>query len=274
MRKLLRAGYSRLFRDFFFLLAVAAMFSIGCVSALTQWRESTQGFVTDLSHNIFSYTVFSALAVGVVSAMCTGAEFDTGTIRNKLMVGHRRENVYLTQFLFMATAGVVCSLAYLVPYFTICRVALGPTSMPAAQLLSFGGMALCTVLAFAAVYNFVTMLIGKRAVAAVVCLLLFMGMIIVGSIIQSRLIEPELVSDYLLTVNGVEQTAPHANPRYIAPPVRAVWEWAYDLLPGGQCVQVAGTGAAHPLRLTLCALGEAAAFTLGGLLLFRRKDLK
>jgi len=244
------------------------------VSAWTQWREAAQGYVSDLARNIFSYVVFTALATAVVSAMCTGSEFDSGTIRNKLMVGHRRRDVYLSQFLFTATAGILCSLAYLVPYFTVCRIVLGPTSLPAATLLSYGGMAFCTALAWAAVDNFAVMLTGKRAVAAVVCLLLFISLIMAGIYINSRLSEPEMVSDYVMTINGIQQTDPEPNPWYIAPPARAVWEWVFDLLPGGQSIQVASLRAAHPLRLTLCALGEALAFTLGGLVLFRRKDLK
>lgn len=274
MRKLLRAGYFRLFRDVFFLLSMAAMFTIGFLSGWTQLREAAAGFATDLSRTMFAYAAFAPLTAAVVSSMCTGTEFDAGTIRNKLMVGHRRRDVYLSQFLFTATAGILCSLAYLVPYFTICRIALGPSSMPVPQLLVYGGMALCTVLTFDALFNFVTMLTGKRAVAAVACLLLFMAMMMAASIIQARLSEPEMTSEYVMTMSGVEQTDPHPNPRYIAPPVRTAWEWAYDLLPGGQCVQIAGTSAAHPLRQTLCALAEVLVFNLGGLALFRRKDLK
>ncbi len=274
MNKLLRAGYARLFRDKVFLTALAVLFAAGCWAAYTKWSDKQIGFTADPTAALFAFVVFVPLAMAAVSALYTGAEFDCGAIRNKLAVGHLRRDVYLSQLQFSIAAGVLAALAYLILYTLLCLVLVGPTSMPAGKLAAYLGLALCTLLAYAALYTFITMRTGKRATAAVVCLLLFMALLAAGLVVKGMLDAPEFISGYSFTVNGIEQTDPEPNPRYLQPAARAFWSFVLDLLPGGQALQLSMVEVANPLRLALCALGEALAFTLAGLHLFQKQDLK
>lgn len=274
MNKLLRAGYARLFRDKVFLAALAVLFATGCASAYTKWADKRMGFTVDLSSALFVFAVLVPLATAAVTAMYTGAEFDCGALRNKLAVGHLRRDVYLSQLQFSIAAGVLASLAYLAPYTLLCLALVGPTSLPMAQLVIHLGLALCTLLAYAALYTLVAMRTGKRATAAVACLLLFITLIAAGLVVKNTLDAPEFISGYAFGPNGLEQTAPEPNPKYLQPAARAFWSWMLDLLPGGQCIQLSEMAPANPLRLALCALGEALAFTLAGLALFQKQDLK
>ncbi len=274
MRKLLRAGYTRLFRDKVFLAALALLFAMGCAAAYTKWSDKKMGFAVDPASALFAFVVLVPLAMAVVTALYTGAEFDCGTVRNKLAVGHLRRDVYLSQLQFAVAAGALSTLAYLVPYTLLCLVWVGPTSMPAGTLAAYLGLALCTFLAYAALYTLVAMVTGKRATAAVVCLLLFIAFLVAGLVVKGMLDAPEFISGYAFGPNGLEQTAPEPNPRYLQPAARAFWSWVLDLLPGGQALQLSMIEVANPLRLALCGLGEALAFTLAGLGLFQKQDLK
>ncbi len=274
MNKLLRAGYARLFRDKVFLTALAVLFAAGCWAAHTKWSDKQIGFTADPASALFAFVVFVPLAMAAVTALYTGVEFDCGAVRNKLAVGHLRRDVYLSQLQFAVAAGVLSALAYLAPYTLLCLVWVGPTAMPAGKLAVHLGLALCTLLAYAALYTFITMRTGKRATAAVACLLLFMALLAAGLVVKGMLDAPEFISGYSFTVNGLEQTAPEPNPRYLQPAARAFWSLALDLLPGGQALQLSMVEVANPLRLALCGLGEALAFTLAGLGLFRKRDLK
>jgi len=274
MSKLLRAGYARLFRDKVFWAALAVLFAAGCWAAHTKWSDKQMGFTADPASALLAFIVLVPLAMAAVTAMYTGAEFDCGALRNKLAVGHLRRDVYLAQLQFSIAAGVLASLAYLVPYTLLCLVLVGPTSLPMGQLVTHLGLALCTLLAYAALYTLVTMRTGKRATAAVACLLLFMALLAAGLVVKNMLDAPEFISNYSFTINGLEQGTPEPNPKYLQPAARAFWSFVLDLLPGGQCIQLSEVAAASPLRMVLCSLGEALAFTLAGLALFQKRDLK
>lgn len=45
--------------------------------------------------------------------MFIGTEFSDGTMRNKLIVGHRRREIYFTNFLTCALSGIFFNLVYL-----------------------------------------------------------------------------------------------------------------------------------------------------------------
>ena len=274
MNNLLRAGYARLFRDKVFLAALAVLFAAGCAAANTKRADAQMGLTADPASALFAFVVLAPLAMAAVTAMYTGAEFDWGAIRNKLAAGRLRRDVYLSQLQFSIAAGALSALAYLVPYTLLCLLWVGPTAVPASRLMILLALSLCTLLAYAALYTMVTMLTGKRAVAAVACLLLFMALLAAGMVVKGMLDAPEFISGYAFGPNGLEQTTPEPNPRYLQPGPRAFWSWVLDLLPGGQCIQLSEMEAAAPLRMALCALGEALAFTLAGLAVFRRKDLK
>ena len=47
-----------------------------------------------------------------------------------------------------------------------------------------------------------------------------------------------------------------------------------DFLPTGQSSSLQNINIGHPVRMLLSSLGITAVFTLGGLRLFERKDLK
>lgn len=274
MTKLLRAGVFRLFRYRLFWLTMAAVFAIGCAGVYTKYADAADGFSVEPAGALFAFSLLAPLAVAVVSAMFTGGEFDCGAVRNKLSVGCSRESVYLSNLTFAAITAAVAALAYVLPYGTGCLALVGPSKLSASLLAAYGGMALVSALAWTALFQLLIHAAGRKASAAVACLLLFMALVMAGLTVKAMLDAPEFITGYTMTVNGIEQTIPEPNPKYLQPAARAFWAVVLDLLPGGQCIQLSEMCAANPFRLTLCALGETAAFTLGGMALFRRKDLK
>ena len=85
---------------------------------------------------------------------------------------------------------------------------------------------------------------------------------------------PEFVGGLLMTVDGMQTMTPEPNPRYVSGALRTFYEVVRDIIPAGQAIQVQNLAVLSPLRALLCDLGVTAVFTLGGLALFERKDLK
>ena len=100
--------------------------------------------------------------------------------------------------------------------------------------------------------------------------LLLLGAATVNNILS----EPEFSSGIVMTVDGIQMADPEPNPRYVSGTLRTFLVVLQDLLPTGQAIQVQNLSVLSPLRALACDLGVTAAFTLGGLALFRRKDLR
>ena len=69
-------------------------------------------------------------------------------------------------------------------------------------------------------------------------------------------------------------TEPVPNPSYVSGAKREAYMFLMDALPTGQGLLMANLSIERPLRMLAASAGIAAAATVGGIFLFRRKDLK
>lgn len=96
-----------------------------------------------------------------------------------------------------------------------------------------------------------------------------------GIRIISALNEQEYYAAYSYTENGVTtQEAESKNPNYLSGTKRKVYEFLYEFTSGGQVFQTANMEAEHPGHLALYDGLILVASTVGGVMAFRRKDLK
>lgn len=275
MSRLLSAGFTRLFKNKLFYAAIIIMFAIGCISGYTKWDEFNSGFIVDLAGQLFAYSLYAGCAAAVLSSMFSGTEYSDGTIRNKIITGCSRISIYMSNLIINIVSGVLAAIAYAAPYLTICLLTIGKSSVPVKVLVICALLSVATLTAFSAIYNAVTMLTAKKAAAAVACLLLFAVIIFIGMQICSALQEEELVSAYKFNSAGeIVETEPVPNPDYLTGAKRTAYEWAADIIPGSQVIQILEIEVAHPVRFACCAVGVMAIFTLGGALIFNKKDLK
>ena len=275
MRKLLRANFARLWRDKIFWLALAVMAATGQSVFWAQYPALREGYSVRLEGPFMIYVPVAAIVLSALCALFIGVDYSDGAIRNKLIAGHGRASVYLSNLaVCFAAAAMLCAafmLAYLVPgvpVYGFFSCGLKPVLL--CVLLGAGALA-----AFTALYTLIAMLCPKRAYSAVACMLLALALLMCGVTVKSRLEEPEYYDGYSVTVNGVTQSEEaEKNPNYISGKTRAAYEFALDLLPGGQAVQLAVCEAAHPERMALCDAFVLLAATGAGLIVFKKKNLK
>ena len=125
----------------------------------------------------------------------------------------------------------------------------------------------------AAIFTFLGMLLSRRT-ATVTVVLSWFALLLVASTVENILSEPEFVGGILMSVDGMQTMTPEPNPRYVSGTLRTFLEVLQDFFPTGQAIQVQNLSVLSPLRALACDLGVTAAFTLGGLALFERKDLR
>lgn len=274
MNKLLKEGFSRVFHDKLFYAAVFAALALGCVAGYTKYRDLLDGFAVDLSDTLFSCGYIAAFALSVFTPMFTGTEYSDGVLRNKIIAGHKRWEIYLANQLFSVTVGAIVYLFFIVPHGIIMYFVAGPSAVPAGSLFLLAGIGLLAVFACSAVYNAVTMLRAQKAASAVSCILLALTMFMLAMTLDARLNAEEYVREYELSEDGEMEAKMRPNPKYLTGAKRAAYQAAYDILPMGQILQVLTLKVSRPALLAAYSLALYAIMTSAGIVVFCKKDLR
>lgn len=277
MRKLLRAGFFRLLRLRSLWLSCLLLAGVETVSTVSRWREAVEyGILTAIDGGFFTWTGIVGFCLAIVAVFLIGPEYSAGTIRGKLICGHRRRDVFLANLLLMCASALLMCLSAVLPALALGLPLLGGFKMGAVRALwtTLGGLAMA--LAWSGLFTMTAMLTDHRAVAAVLPLVLAMVMLVAGVYLQARLDAKPTVQGYEMHVDGqLVPSEPTPNPSYLPEgPARTGAQFLFDLLPGAQSVQYASMEAQHPLKLTGYAAAVFLLTAAVGLALFRRKDLK
>lgn len=276
MRKLLRADFSRLFRDKVFLISCAFMFLAGAGFPLIHYVDHLKnGEVWTVDSTCFVYAFLVPILLSCVTAFFVGTGYSDGTVRNKLIVGHKRHCIYLCNLTVCVTAGFALCLSYLLPHTCLGLLLLGNFVVGAEKLLVYIGLNFALTAAFAALFVLISMLCHNKAYSTAGCVLLVFALLFAGIRIASALNEPEYYSGYSYTENGFTITEEaEQNPNYLCGTKRRVYEFLNDFIPGGQAIKLANMNAEKPVMSALYDGIIFLAATGFGMIVFRRKDLK
>lgn len=277
MRKLLRAHFSRILKNGLFWLGAGGMGLCGALVSISNYSSMLKypGESFSLEGSFFFFCPLIGMFAAVVVNLYLGKEYSDGTMRNKLMVGHRRGAVYASSLLvacaavaFMEVCGAACVLLLGLPMF-------GPFQMERAQLAGMLLSALMLGVSSASICTAIAMNVQSRAAAAVVALVLMLVMLFVASYIGGRLDEPEMIADAILYQDGgVIQSEAYANPRYLEGNIRTVLEWIYDLLPAGQGARLSNLETQRLERLPYLSLALGAGVSALGFVFYRKRDIR
>lgn len=276
MNKLLSAGFARLRKNHVFWFGIVFMMLTGIYTSLMSYAKMKEtGYSCTLENGFFNYAVYIGIVSSVFCGLFIGTEYSDGAMRNKIVIGHTRGSIYLSNYIVCAAAGLCLCLANMIPYLCIGVPLLGSFETDVKKMIL---LVLCTffmTLALSAIYTVIAMLNQNKAVVASVCILSAFLLLFAGSYINSRLTEPETYPAYITLVNGEfveEDDIP--NPNYLRGTKREVYEFLYDFIPGGQAIQYVCLEAENPQLLMLYSGIIVIAATGLGLFFFRKKDLK
>ncbi len=277
MNRLLSAGFVRLKKEKFLRIAVIFMALFGILISFNAYKYHHEyGLSPSLGRSLFAYGQLIGILSSVFSGLFLGTEYSDGTMRNKLIAGHRRITVYLSSLILNMAAAFLMILSFQLALFVTGVLLLGMGSFSADAgffLFHLAGGLLLTA-AYCAIFTLISMLVQKRAVASTAAILTSFLLLFAGAFIISRLSEPEYYSNYHLSMDTgeVAETEQEPNPLYLRGTERKVYEFLQDLLPGAQSLSLSEGRLGHwpPLAYSLLL---TVLFTGGGILLFERKNL-
>lgn len=276
MRKLLRANFSRMLHDRVFWLLMALMAFFGASTAVANAVSiEREGGVWVLDFTLITYITLAPVLNSVFTALFVGCDYSSGTLRSKLIAGHRRVSIYLANLITCCFAGLAMCLAFIIPHCLLGLPLGGQLQSSPAQLLVYGGLGLALMLAFTALFTLIAMLCRNRAYTVAGCILLAFVLLFIGVLISSALNEPEYLSGYTFSENGMTVEEPGTrNPNYVGGVKRQIYEFLQDFTPGGQVIKISSMDVENPAVPALYDLIILLASTGFGIIFFRRKDLK
>ncbi len=276
MRKLLRANFSRLWHDRAFWLLTALMVFFGIsMAAVNIINTRQEGIVWIMDFSLLIYVILAPILTSVLVALFVGSDYSSGTLRNKLIAGHRRSHIYLANLMTCCCAGMLLCAAFAIPLGVLGLLLGGQLQSAWEELLMYGGLSLALLIAFTAILTLIAMLCQNKSHTVAGCILLVFVLIFLGVYITSALNEPEYLSGYSFTENGVTVSEEETkNPNYVSGTKRQVYELMQDFTPGGQVLQISDMDVEKPVMLALYDGIILLAATGFGLVFFRRKDLK
>lgn len=276
MSKLIFSAFSRLKRDKVFWTALVCVLAFSAVSILNSCRHYDPEIISELNnldHHYFNIIPMLAIVFAVFTSLFLGTEYSDGVIRNKIISGHTRANIYISNLIATFAASVCLLIASLtgglagIPTF-------GWLKMGSGQLALY--LAICVLLtaSLSAIFTFIGMLISNKAASAVISILLAIGLILIASVIYNALCEPEMTGGAIITMEGIQMQEPHPNPRYIGGLLRKIYQFVIDFLPTGQGIQMTNLEIGHPVQMIVYSLLITFGMSAGGISVFRKKNLK
>lgn len=275
MNKLLSANFLRLRKNTCFWGCVIYMIVVAVIYPIIRYVGMKHtGYITYLEGGFSVYAIFVPILLAIFYSLFVGREYSDGTIRNKIMIGHKRLDIYLSNLITNAIVMFLLCTIFLIVYLCVGIPLLGFFKSDVSYVLQIVCLAYILCLAFTCIYTAVSMISSSKAISSIVCMMSVFILIMIGIYINARLEEPKMYPAYNVLQDGEMEEKEELNPNYLEGAKRDVYAFLNDFLPGDQVVQCASMQIEKPVVLMIYS-GMICIITSGiGIYLFKQKDLK
>lgn len=276
MSKILFANLLRIKNKLYFWLGLAFMVVMGIVQVISLYVSSGRGNSSvSIDDSMFSSLTYVIIILSIIISLFIGTEYSEGTIRNKIIIGHKRTDIYFANLITNMLISLVLYVSFFVVYLAIGLPLLGGFKTDLKEVLVMLLLVIILTFVFIAIYTMLAMIITNRAIAAVVCILTAGVVMFMGIYVDSRLNEPEMIDYYVYNVDGEESgNRQEKNPLYIDGTKREVYEFLNDFLPGSQAIRCNKMDVDNPWILMIYSVIFNILFTTIGIVIFRKMNIR
>lgn len=280
MRNLLSAELYRLLRSKLLYIGIATAVITEVYSLIIN-RNSIQQFDGGLEDSFFIYSMLLVIVTPAFCGLFLGVEYSSGTLRNKIIAGIGRYQIYIVNLWIAAISSFLFALSAILPGIAFGLPFVASFQMDSSELIWYLACSIGIALASASFCTMIASLISHRSLGLAVGILITFSLLFFGQYLFEALNEPEYVQPTERIIQDgrvfyhVDPNAPKiSNPDYPDGAFRIMCQFLWNFLPMSQCFQVAFGGVESPAILLL----NSALFTLVttsiGIFLFQQKDIK
>ncbi len=274
MIRLLNAGFTRLRKSKIFWLLTIFSIGLALFMIYTQYSDMKKyGEVIEVEQLMVNYATIIGIVIAIFTSLFLGVEYSDGAIRNKISIGHKRKNIYLSNLIIVTITSLFSYILFMIVIAIIGMPLFGGITMSMLALLKLIGCIFVMILAYSSIFTFLAMIISNKTISAVTSIMLAFVLMMVA-LVCLRIIDTQEYIQSGSLVNGEMKFEEVKNPKYPSEEKKKVCQTLLDINPAGQMFELAGRAAPNLKVLPLYSLGEVAIFTGIGLVLFKKKELK
>ena len=220
MRKLITANFHRFIKDRFSWCVMGIIVILSLVNVFNSARSyeamAASGYVMSLDDYYFNQAPLIGAFLALLISMFLGTEFSEGTIRNKLCIGHKRNEIFLSNFISCAFASIVLTAVWLLSSALLFGL-IGPLEMGVSEFIGCIFVAVGFAVSFAALYTVIGSLSSNKPMTIIYTFAVFIIFAMAASALYDRLCEPEMneqakvKKDYVATAGAMQMTAVNEN---------------------------------------------------------------
>lgn len=279
MIKLLKANLARLWKNKVFWLGFLVLNVFCIIQKIGLIQDTIEVHYLEETFWIQAYVLGIILSVFI--SLFIGAEYEYGTIRNKIISGYGRSEIYLANIFACIIAGWIMCMGCLISSLLVGVPFLGFFHIELSEILLQGICVFALSAAYTAIYCFFAMLIHNRTITAIACIMLSFLLLFSGTVVSNRLDESEYyyIPDASLGIGEIDDVSNSEwirNRDYLEGTKRRIYEIVFEVIPGGQSLQLSGmlNEQTSYIEMFSASLVWIVLSCGCGVLLFCRKDLR
>lgn len=246
MNNVLSANLRRLWKGKGFLITVLLMLCLESLFCLELLNQNSTRIDLALYISIQGIGIF----ISVAFSLFYGTEYSDNTLRNKLIVGHKRRDIYLAGWLSTAAAVSVLYMLWIGTGAVFAIIMHLPIKL-SSHMLFTGIIGWLACISYISIYNLIGMLSSNKAKTSIMTILCAFALLF-GGLACYSLARPGLLSE--------------TN--------RLIFQLLFDFNPYGQIFQFMTLDKAGLWRLGMYSVFLTVCLNATGIYLFERKDIK
>ena len=270
MIKLLKAGFFRLKKDVIFWLFI--FLTIG-MAGFTLFRYlSNEGVYLDKILNEF--IMYIGLFIAIFVSIFVGKEYGQGIIRNKIIVGHSRISIFLSNLIISIVVSLLCELIYLIIVFLIGIPLFGQMQMSFSQFAIVLLNTALVIISFCSIYNFITMICSEITISISICIILFVAMFVAQAALGFTANSRKYIEHAFWDNGNKYIISQEPDPNYPGDEKVKQARTLYLSIPQGQAMKIGGNDLTYSAQMAISSIILICVVNIVGVCIFSKKELK
>lgn len=275
MYRLLDAGFERIKKNKVFFGCIFVTIGIAIFMLVSNYSDmKNYNAQISTSELVSNYLPMIGMFIAIFTGLFVGTEYSDGTIRNKIIAGHKKINIYLSNFIISSIVAIIFQIIWTAFVLIIAVPVFGKPIIELNQLLITSFDSIMFIIAYSAIFNFISVLSCNKTISAVTCILLFFIMLGVTVSAFNIIQTPETVQQGGLNPDtGVVSFEEVPNPKYPSDSKRQFYQRIVDIIPMGQAFSIGAGLSTNLYMLPVYSMALIIIFNGAGVYLFSKKDL-
>ena len=288
MYKLLNASFYRLRKNKIFLGLVILTIIIAVFMIVSEYLNNIKySSVFGISSNttdilLMKFINIIGFFIAIFTSLFVGAEYSDGTIRNKIVAGHSRENIYLSNLIVSILVGIFLELIYLIVISIFSIPIFGLVQMNFSQLAVILLDIIMIIIVYSSIFNFIALICSNITISTVSSLLLILIMFVIDMLLSPTANSTEYIQkNIVMDEKGNVTYEVVKNEDYPGKLVQTICKTISNFNPVSQAIEISGNkinmneeNFNNMKVYPLYSLGLIIIITAIGIYLFNIKELK